>query len=211
MDTWQRWKQTTIANKLLAVSAVISAVFTGVTVFIFLFQLHLLRLQTQIIDTQTQDTIQQRIDNFRPIIVFEVVDPYKLAIRNIGKGPALDIELRLSQVHQNGGLTNLRNLVTDDVQRDLLNLGESERIELSGADTIRTYAFAQAPEWQWGQRDVFAAIATYSDINRRPYYTISLIRTFPNGAERKLVLKNTKTANYESGNIERLNVLDWFR
>lgn len=211
MDSWQRWKQTTIANKLVAISAVISASFTGVSIFIFLFQLHLLRLQTQIIDAQTRDAIQQRIDNFRPIVVFEVVDPYKLAIRNIGKGPAIDIELRLSQVHHNGGLTNLRNLVSTDMQRDLLNLGESERTELRGSDNIRAYAFAQSPEWQWGQRDVFAAIATYSDINRRPYYTISLIRTFPNGAERKLVLKSTKTANYERGNIEQLNVQDWLK
>ena len=62
-----------------------------------------------------------------------------------------------------------------------------------------------------GQRDVFAAIATYADVNRRPYYTISLVRSLPDGTERHLVLKGTKTAYYGSGEIEKLKVLDWIR
>ena len=207
----EKWKETTTANKFLAISALISAIFTVISVVIFALQLYLLDRQTHIINIQTQDAIQQRIDSFRPIVVFEIAGPYKLAIRNIGKGPAIDVELRLSQIHRNGGLTNLRNLITNAATRNLLNLGENDRTELGGSDNIRSYAFAQSPEWQWGQRDVFAAIATYSDINRRPYYTVSLRRTLPTGAERQLVLESTKTADYESGTIEKLNTIDWIK
>jgi hypothetical protein len=158
-----------------------------------------------------EDAFQQRIDSFRPVIVFELDGPYKFAIKNIGKGAALDIELRLSQVHPNGGLTNLRNFIGEEAERNLLNLGENGRAELGSSDNVRAYAFAQEPDWRWGQRDVFAAIATYSDINRRPYYSVSLVHTLPIGAERRLVIKSTKTAYYGSGNIEKLNVLDWLK
>jgi hypothetical protein len=105
--------------------------------------------------------VQQRVDSVRPIVTFQVVGPYKVAIANIGKGPALDIEFRLSQIHETGGLTNLRNLIVQDEVRDLLNLGESERAPLpsSGSETIRQYALAQEPDWAWGQRGVFAVIA----------------------------------------------------
>lgn len=158
-----------------------------------------------------EDAFQQRIDSFRPVIVFQLAGPYKFAIHNIGKGPALDIELRLSQVHPNGGLTNLRNFIGEDVERNLLNLGENGRAELGGSDNVRAYALAQAPEWRSGQRDVFVAIATYSDINRRPYYSVSLVHTIQSGAERRLVMKSTKAAYYGSGNIEKINVLDWLK
>jgi len=36
-------------------------------------------------------------------------------------------------------------------------------------------------------------------------------RTFPNGSERSLVMKSTKTAYYGSGNIEKLNIIDWMK
>jgi hypothetical protein len=158
-----------------------------------------------------EDAFQQRIDSIRPIIVFEIVGPYKLAVKNIGRGPALDVELRLSQIHRNGGLTNLQNLLVREGERNLLNLGENDKQELGGSDSVREYAFAQGSSMRWGQRDVFAAIATYVDINRRPYYSVSLVRSLPAGTERLLVLKSTKTADYKAGTIEKLNVMDWFK
>jgi hypothetical protein len=197
MTIWRRWGQTTLANKLLIIVGASAAVFTAGQLWILV---------------QGADHAEaERIDNFRPVVVFDVAGQYKLGIKNIGKGPALDIELRLSQVHPSGGLTNLRNMIDGDAERNLLNLGESDRIELGGSDTIRAYAFAQEPDYRWGERDVFAAIGTYADINRRPYYTLSLVRTFPNGSERSLVMKSTKTAYYGSGNIEKLNIIDWMK
>jgi hypothetical protein len=62
------------------------------------------------------------------------------------------------------------------------------------------------------------ALATYTDLERRPYYTLSLIAVFgmPDVpvmriADRQLVLKSTKTASYASGEIETLNVIDWLK
>ena len=158
-----------------------------------------------------EDGSQQRIDSFRPIVTFEVAEDYTLAISNIGKGPALDAELRISQILLNGGLTNLGNLLVREDERSLLNLGESQRVKLGGADVVRRYAFAVDPSMKWGQSGVFALVCTYSDINGLPYYTVSLVRSVENGAERKLVLKNTRTASYKTGTIEKLNVSDWAR
>ena len=158
-----------------------------------------------------QDGVELRIDAVRPVIAFTVINPYKLSVTNIGKGPAMDIELRLSQVQPTGGLTNLANLLTQDAERDLLTLGEAATANLGGSETIRQYAVAQDPSMRWGQHEVFAAIATYVDINRRPYYTLSLIRSIAEGPERRLVLKATKTAYYGSGDIEKLRPLDWGR
>lgn len=167
--------------------------------------------QRQEMVNQVREAVQERIDNSRPVVTFEIVGPYMLAIKNIGKGPALDVELRLSQVHENGGLTNLRNFIENDAERNLLNLGENERVELGGTDNVRAYAFAEAPPWQWGHRDVFAAISSYSDINRRNYYTVALVRSLHHGNERRLVMKSTKTAPFENGTVEQLNVLDWIK
>lgn len=197
MTLRQRWAQTTLANKLLIIVGASAASFTAG--------------QLWIMHQSAEQATTEQIDNLRPVIIFEVAGQYKLAIKNIGKGPALDVELRLSQVHPNGGLTNLRNLIDDDAQRNLLNLGPSDRTELEGSKDIRAYAFGQGFDWQWGKRDVFAAIATYDDINRRPYYTLSLVHTLPDGVERKLVLKSTKTAYYGSANFEKLNVNDWLK
>ncbi len=158
-----------------------------------------------------EDAYQQRIDSFRPIVTFEVVNSYKLALRNIGKGPALDAELRISQILLNGDLTNLQNLLAREDERNLINLGEGERVGLGGSDVVRMYSLAIDPSMKWGQPGVFAVVCTYSDINRLPYYTISIVRSIENGTERKLVLKNTKTASYTSGTIEKLNVSDWAR
>jgi hypothetical protein len=86
MTVWQRWKQTSLSNKLLIV--------VGASATVLTFG------QLLILKESAAQATAERIDNFRPVLVFEVVEPYRLASRNIGKGPGLDIELRLSQVHR---------------------------------------------------------------------------------------------------------------
>ncbi len=188
-------------NPIARITELVLLAFTAYWIWLYTTETQRLR----------EDGVQVRIDSARPVVAFTIVNPYRLSIKNIGKGPALDIELRLSQVHPTGGLTSLGNLLTEDSERNLLNLGEAAGAELGGSDAIRKYAFAQDPSMRWGQRDVFAAIATYVDINRRPYYTVSLIRSIPEGAEFRLVLKATKTAYYGNGDIEKLRPLDWTR
>ena len=71
---------------------------------------------------------QIRIDEMRPVLVFRA-ETDTFFLKNIGKGPALDIELRVSQVHTAGALTNLRNFFDRDIDRDLFTLaarGSSE-------------------------------------------------------------------------------------
>lgn len=130
-------------------------------------------------------------------------------LRNIGKGPALNIELRISQIHPNGGFTNLRNLAEDE-RRELFNLGEGEeQSTTSFCEIIDDYRKADKPDFSYGVKGVFAIIATYEDIDRNPYYTISLMKVRPERND--YILKTTKTGSYKSGELEKVIPTDWLK
>lgn len=130
-------------------------------------------------------------------------------VKNIGKGVAANIELRISQIHKNGGFTNLRNLAEDE-RRELLNLGEGEEeTTTSFCDIIDDYQNATKADFMYGVRSIFAIIATYEDVSRNPYYTIALFKVrqgYP-----YYILKTTKTGSYKSGNLEKVFPKDWLR
>lgn len=130
-------------------------------------------------------------------------------LKNIGKGPALNIELRISQIHPNGGFTNLRNLA-EDGRRELFNLGENEeQSTTSFCEIIDDYRKAEKPDFSYGVKGVFAVIATYEDINRNFYYTISLLKVRPERDD--YILKTTKTGHYKSGELEKVIPTDWLK
>lgn len=130
-------------------------------------------------------------------------------LKNIGKGVALNIELRISQIHPNGGFTNLRNLAEDE-RRELFNLGEGEEQSTSSfCEIIECYQKANKPDFSYGVKGIFAVIATYEDINRNPYYTISLLKIRPE--RNNYILKTTKTGNYKNGELEKIIPTDWLK
>lgn len=130
-------------------------------------------------------------------------------LKNIGKGAALNIELRISQIHSSGGFTNLRNLAEDE-RRELFNLGEDEEQSTSSfCEIIDDYRKANKPDFSYGVKDVFAIIATYEDINRNPYYTISLLKIRPERND--YILKTTKTGSYKNGELEKVIPTDWLK
>lgn len=130
-------------------------------------------------------------------------------LKNIGKGAALNIELRISQIHPNGGFTNLRNLAEDE-RRELFNLGENEeQSTTSFCEIIDDYRRAEKPDFSYGVKGVFAVIATYEDINRNPYYTISLLKV--RSERNDYILKTTKTGGYKSGELEKVIPTDWLK
>lgn len=130
-------------------------------------------------------------------------------LKNIGKGAALNIELRISQIHPNGGFTNLRNLAEDE-RRELFNLGEDEEQSTSSfCDILKDYQKAEKTDFSYGVKDVFAIIAIYEDVSRNPYYTIALMKTkeeYP-----YCILKTTKTGSYKSGSLEKVIPKDWLK
>jgi len=130
-------------------------------------------------------------------------------LENIGKGPALNIELRISQIHPNGGFTNLRNLAEDE-RRELFNLGErEEQSTTSFCEIIDDYQKAEKLDFSYGVKGVFAVIATYEDIDRNPYYTISLLKVRPERND--YILKTTKTGGYKSGELEKIIPTGWLK
>jgi hypothetical protein len=163
----------------------------------------------EVLQTLAVENSRMRVDSFRPIVTFDVMGPYIFSVKNIGKGPALDIELRLTQVKEDGHLTNLRNFFEKDNERHLMNIGAGGSTEANGAKTVYDYVHAIKPPFAWGVKGVFAIVATYMDINGNPYFTLTLFNSVEQGGQRFPILKRTKTGRYDSGDIEILSALDW--
>lgn len=185
-------------------SGAIQAVATLILVVITGYYAWQARRTTQEMNKQTN--LQQR-----PIV--EILPQGEWAcsfmLKNIGRGAALNIELRVSQIHPNGGFTNLRNLAEDE-RRELFNLGGGEeQSTASFCEIIGDYLRAEKPDFSYGIKGVFAVIATYEDINRNPYYTISLLKVRPERND--YILKTTKTGDYKSGELEKIVSIDWLR
>lgn len=156
-----------------------------------------------------QINIKQLNHQKRPILkIFYGESSYSLMLKNIGKGAAINIELRISQIHPNGGFTNLR-VFSEDKYREFFNLGEGEEQYSSYSDIIEDYQRADKPDFSSGVMGVFAVIATYEDIGRNPYYTISLFKTDPNRIPP--LLKTTKIGSYKSGELEKIFPTDWLK
>jgi hypothetical protein len=130
-----------------------------------------------------------------------------IGLKNIGKGPALNIELRISQIHSSGGFTNLRNLIAEEDRRQFFNLGEGEEYGTGSLSVLEAYQKALGSDYSYGQKGVFAIISTYEDISRNRFYTISLFKTKEGGVEH--ILKTTKTGSYASGELEKVFPKDW--
>ncbi len=164
---------------------------------------------------QTKKTVREieRQTNLQQMPILKILTHGEWAcsfmLKNIGKGAALNIELRISQIHPNGGFTNLRNLAEDE-RRELFNLGASEeQSTTSFCEIIDDYRRAEKPEFSYGVKGVFAVIATYEDINRNPYYTISLLKV--RSERNDYILKTTKTGAYKSGELEKVIPTDWLK
>ena len=137
--------------------------------------------------------------SFRPVVVPKYLssvsnDSRHMKIMNIGRGPALNIECRISQIHPNGGYTNLRDIAANE---KFNNLSPDESQNLRGITTIDLYTQAKASEFKNGVQDKFAIIFTYEDIAKFPYNTVTLIEA----SDGNPVIKNTITNEYDTGNL----------
>ncbi len=126
-------------------------------------------------------------------------------IANIGKGPALNVELRISQVHKNGGRTNLRNLLENEEQRHFINLGENEEVNTKGEGTTYNYIKADKQGFEHGEKDFFQIVATYCDIYNKKHYTVALFKVIG----QDYILKKTFVGEYNGSNLPRAGNLDW--
>ena len=152
---------------------------------------------------------KMRVDNFRPVTVFEVTGSRSFSVRNIGNGPALDVELRLAQLNEDGRLMNLRNFFEKANEQHLINIGAGRSVPANGGETAYDYLRADKPDFRSGVENLFAIVATYMDINGNPYYTLALFESVEQKGERVPILRKTKTRSYDSGEIELLSVRHW--
>ena len=140
--------------------------------------------------------------SFRPIIVAKYITSEsmgrrELKIMNIGKGPALNIEFRISQIHKEGGYTNLRDLAPHE---KFNNLSADEKQDIRRITTIGSYSKAEGSDFINGIKNKFAIIFTYEDIAGFKYQTTTLIEVVK-GAP---IIKKTITAEYDTGVLKKI-------
>lgn len=157
---------------------------------------------------------QKQLDHERtPIIVISKGNKGEYAsfkIKNIGKGPAINVELRISSINKNGGFSNLMDLA-DDSMRHSLNLFAGEEISTEQfRERLREYT---GPGGSNNIEDyVFAIIATYESVTRDPFYSMSLFKVMPLPSDkREYILKTTKFADYKKGSLSKVKPLDWLK
>jgi len=130
-------------------------------------------------------------------------------LRNIGRGTALNVELKISQIYPKGGFTNLRNLAEDE-QRELFNLGsDEEQSTTSFCVILDDYRKAEKSEYNFGVKGVFAVIALYEDLDKNSYYTIALFKV--RSKYNDYILKTTKTGDHKYGELEKVIPLEWLK
>lgn len=156
-------------------------------------------LETKKLRVEAQKTNKY---SFRPVIVAKYIfSEYggrrDLKIKNIGKGPALNIECRISQIQKKGGYTNLRDLNPNE---KFNNLSPDEMQIIRRITTIDQYSKAEESEFKHGIADKFVIIFTYEDIARFRYQTVTLIEMVGGTP----VIKTTVTKEYDSGNLARI-------
>lgn len=156
-------------------------------------------LETKKLRVEAQKTNKY---SFRPVIVTKhITSEYggrrDLKIKNIGKGPALNIECRISQIHKDGGYTNLRDLNPNE---KFNNLSADEVQTIRRVTTIDQYSKAEESEFKHGATGKFAIVFTYEDVVGFKYQTVTLIEIISGTP----VIKTTITNEYDSGNLKGL-------
>lgn len=174
-----------------------------------LWNLLILFITACIIVWYTYETKKLRIEaqktnkySFRPIVILDkIYGEYnglrEIKIKNIGKGPALNIESRISQINSKREYLNLRELILNE---KFNNLNENGEKTLSRIRTIDQYLKANQTEFQYGIDSKFVIIFTYEDIVDFNYQTIILIENI-NGNP---IIKKTITDEYNSGVLKKI-------
>ncbi len=126
-----------------------------------------------------------------------------LTVKNIGNGSALNIELRISQFHPNGGYTNLRNLLIEGFD-NFYNFpkGISREITIN-PNVLQSYIETDTSEFGYGIKDRIAIILTYEDLIGEKFCTVVKVTVQDN---KHLTVRNTITSSYDSGNLPQLPI-----
>lgn len=163
-------------------------VITALIIFWYATETFLLRKESQ----------RNTLISVKPILVIYNYAIGDLHIGNIGNGPALNIEFRISQFHQSGGYTNLRNFLHDISDKIFsLKKGEDWQIDVDN-NLFLDYLSATKSDFQYGIKNNFAIILIYNDMFNNRYQTI--VRVYK-VKDNYFVLKQTLYGSFESGEL----------
>lgn len=188
------WEKVAIIANVLFIAAImiwvhdhssqinnIILLLTGDVVAYYTYETYLLRKAAQ----------EERSDSIKPVVLFdkEPAHLYGWTVRNVGKGPALNVKFRISRFNNDTSYGDLRDLI--DGQHNYKALGNSEEDHLSPShDTIDMYMANK----QGYVEDRIALLITYTDIGSKDYGTIikcNVLRA-ANGSATGFSLKDTQ-------------------
>jgi len=125
-----------------------------------------------------------RVAAARPIVTVDPQDSvgFDILIQNVGAGAALNVELRISQVHQTEpGYTNLRNLLEPGAF-DFFALAPGARTKAyPDLDLLRAYQESTDGEFRSGYQGAYVLVISYEDVFANPYVTVVACQTWNRG------------------------------
>lgn len=165
---------------------------TAIVIFWYSYETFLVRKEAQ----------KNTILGVKPILVIYWYHPIgpngELEIGNIGNGPALNIEFRISQFHNSGGYTNLRSFLTI-IDNNIYHLKKDEKTKINvDSDLFNDYFSATKPEFVYGIKNNFAIILSYNDMFNNRYQTI--VRVYKT-EENFYLFKQTLFGSLETGEL----------
>lgn len=165
---------------------------TGIVIAWYTYETYLIREDAQINTEQSK----------KPVVVFNERKGagFKAVIQNIGRGAAINIELRIAQFSkEKNGYCNLRNLL-HDVNQNFYSLASGGELELMmDSSVVVAYMSGGSEEFKGGVPGRFALIINYHDVDDHAYCTVIKCSTVTKG--QGFYIKNTKVSDYSKGEL----------
>jgi hypothetical protein len=171
-------------------------ILTGIVIFWYAYETYLLRKEAQ----------KNTINSVKPILI---VDRYlfggALEVINVGSGPALNIESRISYFHGTGEYTRLQEILKE-TESNYYHIAKNTKKNISiNREIFEDYYSGIYNENGVGIGNSFALILTYNDMFGNKYQTVVRVevnRKVENLPENCL-FKQTLFDSYDRGELVR--------
>jgi len=163
-------------------------IITALIIFWYTTETFLLRKEAQ---RNTKISVE-------PILVIDGYAIGDLDISNIGNGPALNIEVKISQFHETGGYTYLQNFLREKSDY-IYNLQKNKSTTIfTNNKLFLDYLSASKPNFKYGIKNNFAIIFSYNDMFSNRYQSIIRLKKID---KHRFLLKQTLFGSFETGEL----------
>lgn len=171
-------------------------IFTGLIILWYTIETFLLRKEAQ----------RNTLNSVKPILVVDKYFPGgALTIINLGNGPALNIESRISYFHETGGYTYLQEIL-QNTEASYYHISKKDQKNISiSKDKFKEYYSGIYTNTGTGIGSSFAIILIYNDMFNNPYQTVVRVEVNKDVSNlpENCLFKQTLFDSYESGELVR--------